>query len=78
MAKFMASSPNNGNSDYSNLAARHHRRGVNAANVITGVKTTSTRRRGLPEEVQQEAAEQDYQARYDRQWRERNEQRVTS
>ena len=68
--------PGNGNSDYSNLAERHHRRGVSATNVITGVKTTSARRRGLPEEVQHEATEQDYQARYDRQWRERNEQRA--
>jgi cell division septal protein FtsQ len=77
----MASSSNNGKTDYSNLAARHHRsgagRGVNATQVITGAKTSaSARRRGLPEEFQQEAEEQDYQARYDQQWRQRNEQRA--
>ncbi len=73
----MASSPNNENSGYSKLAERHHRRGVNATSVITGAKTTSARRRGLPEEFQHEAEEQDYQARYDQQWRERNQQRAT-
>ena len=72
----MASSPNNGNSGYSNLAERHHRRGVSATGVITGAKTASARRRGLPEETQREAEEQDYQARYDQQWRERNQQRA--
>ncbi|MFN7928359.1 MAG: FtsQ-type POTRA domain-containing protein [Blastocatellia bacterium] len=77
----MASSPNNENTGYSNLAARHHRSGASrsipATQVITGAKTTSSaRRRGLPEEYQQEAEEQDYQARYDQQWRERNEQRA--
>lgn len=72
----MASSPNNENSNYSKLAERHHRRGVGAAGVITGAKSTSARRRGLPEEFQHEAEEQDYQARYDQQWRERNQQRA--
>lgn len=74
----MASSPNN--SGYSNLAERHRRHGtgrpVNATSVITGVKSAPARRRGLPEDFQREAEEQDYQARYDRQWRERNQQRA--
>lgn len=72
----MASSPNNGNSGYSNLAERHHRRGVNTTSVITGATTRASRRRGLPEDFQREAEEQDYQARYDQQWRQRNEQRA--
>lgn len=77
----MASSPNNENKPYSNLAERHHRRdtgrSIQATQVITGARTNaSARRRGLPEDYQREVEEQDYQARYDRQWRERNEQRA--
>lgn len=73
----MASTPNNGNSGYSNLAERHHRRGVQATTVITGATTRTARRRGLPEEFQRETEEQNYQARYEQQLQERRQQRAT-
>jgi cell division protein FtsQ len=73
----MNASPNNENKGYSNMVERHHRRGVNSASVITGVKTSSGRRRGLPEEMQRETEERDYQARYERELQERRQQRAT-
>jgi cell division septal protein FtsQ len=72
----MASSPNNEKQSYSNLAERHHRRGVNATSVITGVKTSASRRRGLPEDFQREAEEREYQAHYEHQLQERRQQRA--
>lgn len=73
----MSASPNNKNQNYSNMAERHHRRGVNSSSVITGVKTSSGRRRGLPEDFAREAEEREYQARYERELTERRQQRAT-
>jgi cell division septal protein FtsQ len=72
----MSASPNNENKRYSNMAERHHRRNVGTASVITGVRSSSARRRGLPDEFQREAEERDYQARYERELQERRQQRA--
>jgi cell division septal protein FtsQ len=74
----MASSPDKGKPDYSNMAERHQRRSVNTSSVITGVRASSAQRRGLPDEAQQiEVEERDYQARYERDLQERRHQRAT-
>jgi cell division protein FtsQ len=70
----MSASPNN--QSYSNMAERHHRRGTVPTSVITGVKSSTGRRRGLPTDYQREAEEQDYQARYERELQERRQQRA--
>ncbi len=74
----MASSPDKGKPDYSNMAERHQRRGVKTSSVITGVRASSAQRRGLPDESQQiEVEERDYQVRYERDLQERRQQRAT-
>ena len=73
----MASSPDKGKPDYSNMAERHQRRGVNTSSVITGVRASAAQRRGLPDETQQiEVEERDYQVRYERDLQERRQQRA--
>jgi cell division septal protein FtsQ len=72
----MNASPNNENKSYSNMAERHHRRGVGSASVITSVRT-SARRHGLPDEYQREMEEREYQARYERELQERRQKRAT-
>ncbi len=75
----MASSPDKGKPDYSNMAERHQRRGVGTSSVITGVRASSAQRRGLPNDPlpQTEVEERDYQARYERDLQERRQQRAT-
>ena len=76
----MASSQDKGKPDYSNMAERHHRRGVNTSSVITGVRASSAQRRGLPDDQpleRREVEERDYQARYERDLQERRQQRAT-
>lgn len=71
----MNSPQNNENPGYSNLAERHYRR--SGTTTVASGKQTSSRRRGLPEDYQREAEEQEYQARYENQLRERRQQRAT-
>ncbi|HEX4946023.1 MAG TPA: FtsQ-type POTRA domain-containing protein [Blastocatellia bacterium] len=72
----MSVSPHNENKSYSNMAERHQRRNTAPAAVITGVRTTPGRRRGLPEDFQREEEERAYQARYERELQERRQQRA--
>ena len=73
----MASSQDKGKPDYSNMAERHHRRGVGTSSVITGVR--AAQRRGLPSDPPPpvEVEERDYQARYEHNLQERRQQRAT-
>ncbi len=76
----MASSQDKGKPDYSNMAERHQRRGVQTSSVITGVRTSAGQRRGLPDDQpleKREVDERDYQARYERDLQERRQQRAT-
>jgi len=72
----MSVPPKNENQSYSNMAQRHHRRAAGGTSVVADVKTPAGRRRGLPEDYQREAEEQDYQARYERELQERRQQRA--
>ena len=75
----MSAPPTNQSPGYGKLAERHHRRGVTTT-PTTGTDTrpnNSARRRGLPQDFEREAAEQEYQARYEKQLQERRQQRAT-
>jgi cell division septal protein FtsQ len=66
--KNMNTPQNNNNKGYGGMAERHSRRGVAAATTVNGVPTTSApRRRGLPDDIDREQEEKEYQARYERQ-----------
>ncbi len=59
----------NNNKGYGGMAERHTRRGVASTTAaVNGAPTTSVpRRRGLPDDIDREQEEKEYQARYERQ-----------